>query len=150
MNSYYLSLPHIIEHSIFLDVFILLSYKASLRQQSSLHSLLSTQCPTPSSPLPLIYGSSISIWKRAGFPVITTKDYITSYNKTRHKPSYQVWIRQSSRRKRFPRAGKSQRKPTSLPLLGVPQIWDGSAVKGQAHTPLSKIMNLLYRWFHVN
>lgn len=39
---------------------------------------------------------------------------ITSYSKTRHKISYQVWTRQSSRRKRVSRTGKRVRDiPTS-------------------------------------
>jgi hypothetical protein len=42
------------------------------------------------------------------------------YNKTRHKHSYQGWMRQASRGKRVPRAGKRVRD-APLPLLGVSQ-----------------------------
>lgn len=39
---------------------------------------------------------------------------------TRHKPSYQGWVRLAGRRKRFPKAGERVRD-TPLPLLGVTQ-----------------------------
>jgi hypothetical protein len=38
--------------------------------------------------------------KRAGFLRISSEHSITRYNKTRHKLSYQSWMRQPSRRKR--------------------------------------------------
>jgi hypothetical protein len=44
---------------------------------------------------------------------------ITSYYNTRHKSSYQGWMRQPNRKKRIPRAGKRVRD-APLPLLGVP------------------------------
>lgn len=81
----------VLANNIFLTVFVLSS---SLKK-----NLLS--CNTP--------------W--SGFPGISTKYSITRYNIIRHKPSYQCWARQPRKRKRAPRADKSQRHP---PLLGVP------------------------------
>lgn len=51
----------------------------------------------------------------------STEYSITRCSMTRHKPSYQGWMGQPSRKKRVPRVGKSQGQ-TPLPLLGVPQI----------------------------
>lgn len=65
------------------------------------------QLPSPLHPLP-----PISLQKRADIPEISTEHSIIKYNK-RHKPSYQGWKRQPSKRKMVPRAGKSQRQPHS-------------------------------------
>jgi hypothetical protein len=48
---------------------------------------------------------------------------ITSYNKTKHKPSYQGWTGQPSRRRRVPRAVKRVKDNPSpwFPLLGLPR-----------------------------
>lgn len=45
-------------------------------------------------PFPL--DTLLSLQKRAGFPRISTKKGIASYNKTKHKLSYQGWARQLS------------------------------------------------------
>lgn len=58
------------------------------------------------SPLPEIHSSSVTLQKRTGFPGISTKHDITSYNKTGHKFSYQNWMRQPCRRKSISRAGE--------------------------------------------
>lgn len=58
-----------------------ISYNTSQLHPSILHfSSLST-----TSPLPELYCSSLSLKKRAGLPGLSTKQSITSYNKTRHK-----------------------------------------------------------------
>jgi hypothetical protein len=65
--------------------------------------------PTPPNlpttfPVPQINSSSVSLQRRAaGLPEISTEPSITRYNKSRHKPSYQGWIQQLSRRKWVPR-----------------------------------------------
>ena len=63
----------------------------------------------PTSTLPKIHCSSLSLQKRAGLPGISTEHGITGYNNTRHNPSYQVWTKQINRRKGVPRAGKRVR-----------------------------------------
>jgi hypothetical protein len=52
------------------------------------------------SPLPQIHCFSISLHKRPGLLVISTKHGITRCSKTRHKPSCQGWTRQSKKKKR--------------------------------------------------
>ena len=47
--------------------------------------------------------------KRVHHPGISTEHGLTIYNKTGHKPSYQGWIRQPSRRKRALSTGKRVR-----------------------------------------
>jgi hypothetical protein len=56
--------------------------------------------------LPQIHSSFVSLQKEAGLLGISTKHGITNYGKPRHIPSYQGWIRQPTRRKRIPKAGK--------------------------------------------
>jgi IS5 family transposase len=58
--------------------------------------------------LPQNHSFSISLQKRAGLQGMSTKRGLTSYHQTRHKPSYQSWMRQSIRRKRIPRSGLIQ------------------------------------------
>ena len=60
-------------------------------------------------PILQIHCSSISLQKIARLPGISTEHSITSYNKTTHKPSYQDWVSQTSRRKNFSRAGERVR-----------------------------------------
>lgn len=55
--------------------------------------------------------NSSTFQKRTALPGISI------YNKTRHIPSYQSWVRQSSRRIGF----QKQADPALFPLLGVPQ-----------------------------
>ena len=66
----------------------------------------SSQHPLPSIADALFCFSSE---KKANFPVMSTGHSVTRCNKTRHKPSYQGWTRQPSRRKRVPRVGKKVR-----------------------------------------
>lgn len=47
--------------------------------------------------------------KTAGLSWTSTKHVTTKHSKTCHKSSHQVWVRQPSRKKRVPRAGKSVR-----------------------------------------
>jgi hypothetical protein len=72
--------------------------------------------PVPPSSLtcPQILSSSISLQKRAGS---STKHGLASYSMTRHKPLFQGWKRQPSKRRRVPRAGKSQRPPPPTPSV---------------------------------
>lgn len=77
-----------------------------LQPYQSFPSLLSFQSH-PEPPLsPKIYSSFYSLQKRAGLLRISTKHSIRKCNKTRHTPSYQGWIRQSSRRKRISKVSK--------------------------------------------
>ena len=84
--------------------------------------------PTFLSSLPQIHPpTSISLKKRAGLLGISTEYDITRYDKTGHKLPYCSWMRQSSKRKRVPSAGKSKRvRDPTLPLLGVPQEHPGT------------------------
>lgn len=54
----------------------------------------------------LIHCSSISFEKIPGLPGIATKLCLRSCNKTSHKPSYQAWTRQPSRKKKGPLSRK--------------------------------------------
>ena len=67
----------------------------------------SLPCPLSISPLPQIH-SSVSLQKRAGLPRIST-GLGTTRNKARHKPSYQDWMRQPSRKKCVPKSGQRVR-----------------------------------------
>lgn len=64
--------------------------------------------PTPPSISPFYQTNSscVSLQKRTGLPGIWTQYSITSYNTTRHTPSYKAWARQLRRRKMVPNAGK--------------------------------------------
>lgn len=77
----------------------------------------------PYFPLPQILSSSVSIQKTAGLPEGSTKQSITNYNKSRHKPSRQGCTRQPGRRKRISKEGKRLKSslPSTLTLLGVPR-----------------------------
>jgi len=86
---------------IFFFLFILISYSTSQAQHSSQ--------PPPTSPLPQIHRSSISLQKVPGLPEISIEHSLTRCNKSTHKPSYQVWKRQSSSRERVPRTGERVR-----------------------------------------
>lgn len=78
-------------------------------------TLPSTSFPYLSSPLQN-HSSSISLQKRASIPGILTKHTIKRYNKTRHKPLYQSWMRQHSRKKRDSRAGQRVRDTPTFTL----------------------------------
>lgn len=78
-------------------------------------TLPSTSFPYLSSPLQN-HSSSISLQKRASIPGILTKHTIKRYNTTRHKPLYQSWMRQHSRKKRDSRAGQRVRDTPTFTL----------------------------------
>lgn len=61
------------------------------------------------SPISQIHSSSISFQKRAGLHGISSEHEVIRYNKSRHKLSYQGWVRSSIRRKRVLRGGQSVR-----------------------------------------
>lgn len=86
------------------------------------HNFLSSTPPSPppASPLPQISCSSISLQKRVGLPVISTERAVTRCTKTRHKPSYQDWMRQPRGREG---SEKQIEESETFPLLqlGVPQ-----------------------------
>lgn len=79
-------------------------------------SLLLPDPHTHSSPLPQIHSSSVSLQKIVSAPGLSTEHCITSYSKTKYKSSYQSGARQTSRRKRVPRAGIRVRD-THMPTL---------------------------------
>lgn len=64
----------------------------------------SLQCSQPASPFP-----------RAGLPGISSKHSVTRYNKTRHKVSYQGWIREHYRKKKV-----TKPRETEIP----PLLWE--------------------------
>lgn len=61
----------------------------------------------PTSFLPQIHSSSVSLQKASGLPGILSKHGISRFN--RYITSYQSQMRQPSRRKRAPKAGKGVR-----------------------------------------
>lgn len=70
-----------------------------------IHYILTVVSPpsTPSTPTPPSLPDLLLLHcplKKAGVPEISTEYGIANYNKTRHKPSYQGWAGQPSRRKR--------------------------------------------------
>jgi hypothetical protein len=69
--------------------------------------------PFPAAPPPIY--SSVSPQRRAGLLEISAEQ-----SDTRHRASYQGWMRQPSRRKGVPRSSKRVRD-TPLPLSRVPQ-----------------------------
>lgn len=73
----------------------------------------------PSILSPHIRCFSISLQKRASLPGLAPEHGITSYNKTRHKPPCQDWMRQASRRERGSRTGKRVRD-TPIPTVQGP------------------------------
>ena len=91
----------------FFTVFILFSSTTSQLQFPLPLPLSST------SPCPHIY-SLLSVQKRTGFFQMSTEHCIKSYNKTRHKPSYQGWMWQLSKRKSVLRASRRVRVRVSL------------------------------------
>lgn len=68
---------------------ILFSYFAS---RPTFLSILSSQSLLTISPP---HSSSIFLQKKAAFPGLSTEHGIISYNKTRHEPLYEVWMRQN-------------------------------------------------------
>ena len=62
------------------------------------------------------HSSSFALQKRAGLLVISTEYGIKRCHKTRHRPSFQGWMRQPCRRN-----GSKRVRDTSVPLLCVPQ-----------------------------
>lgn len=105
-----------------LDFFNLLSCITS-QLLFSLPPLLSVpHASSPRSTSPLF-----PLKKRAGLLGISAEHGITSYNKTRQKPSYQGSMRKSSRRKRVPKASKKKSDiphapPISSPLLALLEV----------------------------
>jgi hypothetical protein len=75
----------------------------------------SSQYPFLNSPL----HPFTSLQKRPALWKIPTEHSITSYNKTRHKPPCQDWMRQASRRERGSRTGKRVRD-TPIPTVQGP------------------------------
>lgn len=60
-----------------------------------------------------IHCFSIHLLKSIGVPKTATENSVTKCNKTSHNPSYQGWMWQPSRRKWFPRSGKTVKdRPT--------------------------------------
>ena len=84
----------------------------SLHLNRSLPSLPFPQVSSLHFPFPPNSPHFASPQKRAALPGTSTKYSITSYNKTRHIFSRQSWVRQPSRRKRVPEAGKRVRDST--------------------------------------
>jgi hypothetical protein len=88
-NDYY-------HHHFLLGAFFfsfLLTYSIQTAASSSSIPL----SPTPPDPFLLL-----SIHQRAHLPGIATERGLTTYSKIRHKPSYQGWMRQPSRKKSVP------------------------------------------------
>ena len=61
--------------------------------------------------------SSISLQKKQNLQGIATQHSIIGYSKTRHRPSIQCWVKQPSRREKFPRAGGR------VTNISVPTAW---------------------------
>lgn len=105
ISSFFLSFILILIYSFFIYYILTTTFSPSI----------------PSTPLPMSLLAQIhfSVKKRVCLPGISTKHGIISYNKTRHKPLFQDWKKQASRRKRIPR--ETQKSQRYLPLLAVPQ-----------------------------
>lgn len=84
--------------------------------------------PFPQLPLSPRYTSLSPLPKRAGLPGTSTTHGTTRYNKNRHKPPHQGWMRQPSWRKRDLRADKRQRQSTfgSSPKEMKPLLYWGN------------------------
>lgn len=101
---------------------IIIFYYILIQYTPNTSSLPSTLPSSPKTPLlsPHIQCSfSDSLKKRSSLPRDINWTGMPRCNKTSYKSSYQDWIRQPSRNKRDPRAGKRVRY-TPFPLLGVP------------------------------
>lgn len=107
-----ISHPH--QDVIFVCLFFNLLFSHIIQLASRLLHLL----PVCLHPPPPIHYSSISFEKIPGLPEIATKLCIRSCNKTRHKPSYQAWTRQPSRKKKGPLSRKESETPP-LSLLAI-------------------------------
>lgn len=95
--------------------FIFLPYKTSLSQPPLIPPLSpSTTSSSPRSTVP-----PISFQKRGELSGTSTEYGMTKCSKTGHYPSYQTWMRQSSKRKKVPQEGETIRQ-TPTPTLMSP------------------------------
>lgn len=89
--------------------------------QTTVSSLSSLTSPPP--PPPISHRSTPSPFpskQKCRPPRDISKHSTTSYSKTRRKPSQEGWMRQPSRRKRFPRIGERVRDMPRIPTVRSP------------------------------